>query len=301
MIVHNNIDITDARYNTNAPFKHECKLDTGYGALPSFLILAIRIGNIDQACTARISRMSLLDMGTGRIGKLQIVFENTVTGRMMGIATIGHGEVLAASTYEMYPITDGANLYKGHIALVKGGSAFLKSIAMRGPIVPEKDDFILLDECIYAQHAPGVRTVSINGNPIQPGTVIRIEAPLVVSDGEFIYLGDYKGERESEQKNGITSVSFFVESVENDPDNPGETITVLAPMPVLDEPTAVGGMAKLVDTANGVRDIRAWMGGPQQEGVLDAYSMHITIDSFRASNARVATDGNTIVIKGVLP
>lgn len=293
MIAHNNIDITDARYNTNAPFKHGCALDTGYGALPAFLILAVRIASTEKKCEARVTGIALMATDNGADSKLEIYFSNSYTDQLLGIARIGFGQVLPTSTYEMYPITDGAGLYRGHIALVNGGAAFLKSLCMRGPIVPKKDDFILLDECIYAQHSTSVYIITINGSPVLPGDTIRIEAPITYEDGALSYLGDYKGELAEGQKNGITKLEFYVETEIPDPVTPGETIVVQAPMEELG-----GGVTKLAEVMDAIREKRQWM-GTRPEGVLDSYATHLLMDSFQASNVRISMGGNTVVIKGV--
>lgn len=293
MIAHNNIDITDARYNTNAPFKHGCALDTGYGALPAFLILAVRLASTEKKCEARVSRIALTETVNGAGSELEMRFSNSYTDQFMGIARIGFGQALPTSTYEMYPITDGAGLYRGHIALVNGGSAFLKSLCMRGPIVPGKDDFILLDECIYAQHSASVYIITINGSPVLPGDTIRLEAPIVYEDEALSYLGDYKGELAEGQKNGITKLEFYVESEAPDPSTPGETIVVQTPMEQLG-----GGVAKIAEVMDAIREKREWM-GTRDEDTLDAYATHLLMDSFQASNVRISMGGDTVVIKGV--
>lgn len=293
MIAHNNIDITDARYNTNAPFKHGCDLDTGYGALPAFLILAVRLASTEKKCEARVARIARMETSKGAEGELEMYFRNSYTDQLLGIARIGFGQVLQTSTYEMYPITDGAGLYRGHIALVNGGAAFLKSLCMRGPIVPRKDDFILLDECIYAQHSASVYIITINGSPVLPGDTIRMEAPIIYEDGAFSYLGDYKGDLAEGQKNGITKLEFYVESEVPDPSTPGEAVVVQTPMEQLG-----GGVAKLADAMDAIREKRKWM-GTRAEDTLDAYATHLLMDSFQASNVRISMGGNTVVIKGV--
>lgn len=177
MIMHSNIDKTDAALTTKAPFMGHCKCMLGNVPLSANSILSVKI-YLTEGMTppARISKITKNDM----------TFTDAV-GSFIGTIEFPAGNVQPTADYPYVSacIQNENGVITGHITMQPYAVKELKdaAVASGGTINTEANDFMLLPQCHAASFVGGVRAFKIGSEYITTNTRISLMQPLILHDG----------------------------------------------------------------------------------------------------------------------